>query len=779
MRWAFARLRGRPFRAGLFHDRQYALWLARDRTSFVKRLALRREARALPSRPLVSVLMPVYDIGEEWLRAAIHSVRNQVYDHWELCAVDDASPATHVRPLLERLAREDSRVRLHFLDRNEGISGALRHALAMARGELVGLLDHDDALHPEALLDIVRRFTQEPAPDVVYTDHDFREADGRRHSPFFKPDWSPDLLLSMNYVTHLVVARADLVRSVGGYRPGYDGAEDHDLLLRLSEQTSRIAHVPRPLYSWGRAPLSTAKAPLVKPYAHEAGRRAVEDALVRRGIAGEALESGPGAYRYRVRRRINGEPLVSVVIAPEGDQEAFDRCVASLAGTAWRRHELIVTEPVDADAGRARRLNEGVRSARGEHVLLLRETCAVTDLEWMTALLEHSQRDEVGAAGAKRVSADGRLRHVGLVLGLQGVAGRPFQGFPQDHSTYWGLAHATRNVAAVDASCLMTRRDLFLEGGGFDEGLGGFEDVDYCLRLRNKGLWIVYTPHAILTEHSRAGARAGSPQGVTCLQERWGDALLHDPFYNKNLSIERGDFSLRVKRELPDGGFRHRRFRFRSRFRGAGIEIGALHDPMAVDPGQARVQYVDRLTPAEQVEHYPELGDYTLVTPDVIAPAHEIGAFADRSLDFVIANQLLNQLEDPIAALIEWHRVLAPGGLLFLTVADHRLTFDRERTVVTIDHLVADHRDGGAASRAAHYEEYSRAARGTVGDAAKKDSEDLMVRGYAATFHAFTPGGVRDLLRHMGEAKGCEWQVVVSEEPSGGDDELILLLRRR
>jgi GT2 family glycosyltransferase/SAM-dependent methyltransferase len=779
MRWAIARLRGRPFRTGLFHDRQYALWLARDRASFLKRLALRREARALPRRPLVSVLMPVYDIDEVWLKAAIHSVRSQVYDRWELCAVDDASPATHVRPLLKRLAREDSRVRLLLLDRNEGISGALRHALAMARGEFVGLLDHDDALHPEALLDIVRRFTQEPCPDVVYTDHDFREVDGRRHSPFFKPDWSPDLLLSMNYVTHLVVARADLVRSVDGYRPGYDGAEDHDLLLRLSERTSRIAHIPRPLYSWGRAPASTAAAPLIKPYAHEAGRRAVEDAIARRGIAGEVLDSGPGAYRYRVRRGITGDPLVSVVITPEGDQAAFDRCVASLAVTTWPRRDIVVTKPVNEEADRARRLNEGVRSARGEHVLLLHEACAIMDPEWMTALLEHAQRDDVGAVGAKRVSPDGRLRHVGLVLGLQGVAGRPFEGFPQDHSTYWGLAHATRNVAAVDAACLMTRRNLFLETGGFDEGLGGLEDVDYCLHLRQRGLWIVYTPHAIVQDHSRALARAESPETVARLQERWGDALLRDPFYNPNLSLERGDFSLRLKRGLPDGGFRQRRWRFRGHFRGTGIEIGALHDPMAIDHRQARVRYVDRLTPAEQVEHYPELGDYTLVAPDVIAPAHELGAFAEGSLDFVIANQLLHQLEDPIAALLEWHRVLAPGGLLFLTVPDHRLTFDRGRTVVTLDHLAADHRDGGAANRAAHYEEYSRAARGTVDEAARRDASDLMARGYSATFHAFTPDRVREFVRHTSEASGREWQVVVSDEPSGGDDELILLLQRR
>jgi GT2 family glycosyltransferase/SAM-dependent methyltransferase len=774
-----ARWQGRPDRPPSPAERHYRLWLAHDRTSLARRISLWREARALPYRPLVSLLMPVYDIGERWLRAAVDSVRAQAYPHWELCAVDDASPAAHVRPFLQELAHRDRRVRLQLLDRNEGIGGALRHALGLARGELVGLIDHDDVLHREALLEVVRRFGEERTLDVVYTDHDCRDAGGRRHSPFFKPDWSPDLLLSMNYITHFVVARRERVLEAGGYRPGYDGAEDHDLLLRLSERTSRIGHVARPLYSWGQSPASTSSQPAAKPHAHEAGRRAVQDALTRRGIAGEVLD-GRGPYRYRVRRRIEGRPLVSIVVAPEAGGASLDRCLASLlASTAYAPHEVVVTDPVGPDATRARRWIEGAQSARGAHVVLVRDNCEAVDAAWIEALLEHSQRPEVGAAGARRVTPDGRIKHAGLVLGMQGLAGNIFAGLPDEHPSYWGLAHVIRDVAAVDGFCLMTRRELLLGPGGLDPMLPAFEDVDYCLRRRQQGLSIVYTPYAVLREHAPAAsalADADRDAAAARLRGRWGDVLARDPLYSPHLALDRADCSLRIRRPLPDGGLRRTRWRFRGRFHGEGIEIGALHDPMPVDARRARVRHVDRLTPAEQAEHYPELADRTLVTPDIVAPAHGLATIGAGQLDFVIASQLLPQLEDPIAALVEWHRVLKPDGLLFLAVSDHRRTEDRARAAVTIEHLVQDHQDGGAASRAGHYDEYVRASRPIAGD---RDPRDLMARGYAATFHPFTPDGVRELLRYMDEAMGCEWLVVDGSEPARGGDELLLLLRAR
>lgn len=772
-------------------ERQYGLWLERERIDRRRRRALEHALRGLQRRPLISVLMPVYDVGEAWLREAIGSVRSQIYPHWELCVVDDASPAPHVRPLLQQEARRDPRVHLRLLERNEGIGGALNHALRLATGEFVSLVDHDDVLRPEALLEVALRLDEDPALDVLYSDHDLRSPEGRRESPFFKPDWSPDLLLSMNYVTHFVAMRRELVQRVGGYRSGVDGAEDHDLLLRVSEQTTRIAHIPRPLYSWGRAPASVAATPGIKPYAQEAGRRAIQDALQRRGIDGEVLDGIGGLYRYRVRRRIRSRPLVSILVAANGEAGSLRRCLCALrAATDYSPIEVVVAGPGEAaveaaehearfvpvsGATRAACLDAAARVATGEHIVLFGVRCEPREPSWLEAMLEHSQRADVGAVGAKLVSEAGRIRHAGLVIGLQGVAGPVFAGFPEDHPTYWGLGQVVRDVSAVSGSCLMSRRQLLIGVGGLDGELGCHEDVDFCLRVRERGARVIYTPHAVLRE------RAGPPLGdesaaVRRLRDRWGNAMDTDPFYSPQLTLDRFDCSLRIRRDVIVDGLKPSRRVFRERLRGRGIEIGALHDPMPLTSA-AQVRYVDRLTLAEQVEHYPELAEFTLVPPDLIAAADRLDTIGAGSLDFVIANGLLPQIEDPIAAFVEWHRVLASGGLLFLAIPDHGRTPDRTRPATTIAHLIADHGDGGAASRLGHYEDYSRAARGTAGDHTRRDALELMARGYAAAFHAFSPDRLRELLRHLRDALGKGWDVAAWDEPAE-DDEFLVLLKK-
>lgn len=556
-----------------FLDQQYQAWLEQHRLTPSHVKAIREEIEAFQYRPTISVLMPVFDTPETWLRAAIDSVRLQLYPGWELCVVDDGSTARHIRPVLEEYPMVDDRVRVRLLDQNEGICGASNHALALASGEFVAPADHDDVLAPDALFEVVRCLNRDPGLDFIYTDRDVKEAGGRRIGPFFKPDWSPDLLLSMNYVTHFSTFRRHLVERVGGFRKGFEGAQDYDLVLRVTETTDRIGHIPRPLYSWGQAPASVAFRPGAKPYAHDAGKRALEDALVRRGIRGEVLDGLGAPYRYRVRREIAGHPLVSILIPTKDNARLLRRCIESLERrTAYRDVEILVIDngsedprtlaylrrlrhrvlPFPHPFNFARMNNAGAAQARGDHLLFLNDDTRAIEPGWLDAMLEHSQRREVGAVGAKLLFPNGTIQHAGVVVGIQGKAAHAFWGLPGDHPGYYDLARVIRNCSAVTAACLMTRRAVFEEVGGFDEAFEvAYNDVDLCLRLRERGYLVVYTPYAVLYHHQSASRGPYDPgkdrKHEEFLRERWRHVFERgDPYYNPNLTLERFDFSLRV-----------------------------------------------------------------------------------------------------------------------------------------------------------------------------------------------------------------------------------------
>ncbi len=314
---------------------------------------------------------------------------------------------------------------------NRGISGASNAALELATGEFVAPVDHDDTLAPEALYEVARRLQQEPDLDFLYTDHDMRNVEGRRFGPFFKPDWSPDLILAMNYVTHFAVYRRGLVSAVGGWREGLEGSQDHDLILRVTERTERIGHVRLPLYSWVQAPGSIARVPAAKPYAHAAGMRAIRDAVARRGIDGTVEEAYDALYRYRIRRRVRGEPLVSIVALPGAGgtpSEALARALAER--TRYSRYELL-TSPAGLD--RVQAGNEGAQRAQGEILLFLSTDAAPLAEDWLETMLGHAQRPEVGAVGARLEFKDGSIRHAGYVVGVEPGAVHAFWGFPRDH----------------------------------------------------------------------------------------------------------------------------------------------------------------------------------------------------------------------------------------------------------------------------------------------------------------------------------------------------------
>jgi GT2 family glycosyltransferase len=543
---------------------------------------LRAELDALRHRPVISVLTPVYNTPPDLLHRTVQSVRSQLYPHWQLCLADDASPRADTQKAVEALKGIDPRIRVVRLPVNGGISAATNAALDAGDGEFVALLDHDDELSADALLEVAKAINDAPDADVIYTDEDKLDFEGRHVEPFFKPDWSPEYLRSTMYLGHLVVYRRRIVEDAGRFRSAFDGSQDYDIALRVSERTDRIVHVPRVLYHWRMIPGSAAGNSDAKPWGLQAARRALAD-HVSRLPRRATVEDQPGDGFWRVRYEIEGNPLVSVIIPTDGriaqtatgPRDLPLECVRSIVDkTDWPHYEIVLVDNgrlsaelrayVDAEPrirrvvyesggpfNFAAKVNFSARHARGEHLLLLNDDTEVIAGEWMRAMLEFSQQPEVGAGGARLLFPDGRMQHVGVVLGIGGGACHVFSGHPGQSPGYFGSAWVIRNYSAVTGACCMTRRDVFDALGGFDERFAtDFNDVDYCLRVRGQGLRIVATPFAKLYHFE--GATFGSrehvvnPAEIAALSERWGDVIARDPYYNPNLTRNALDYSLRL-----------------------------------------------------------------------------------------------------------------------------------------------------------------------------------------------------------------------------------------
>lgn len=540
-------------------------WLRRHALTAERLEAWRVEAGALPWRPLISLVVPVHNVAAVWLCRAIESVLGQVYDRWELCLVNDASTLPHVAPILEEYAGKDPRIRVKHLPVNQGIAGASNEGLAMATGEFLGFLDHDDELPPHALYRVASHLNLAPDLDLLYTDEDKIDANGRRFAPFFKPDWSPDLLRSMNYICHLTVIRAGLLRELGGFRPGFEGSQDYDLVLRATERTARIAHIPDVLYHWRALPLSAAANVEAKPHAFRAAVRALTESIARLGREGRVEMTA--LSRYVVRYRIKGSPLVSIIIPMRDRAELTHRCLTSVESrTAYRPYEILLidnesTETASLDflerMGQRHRVlryarpfnfsainNFGAEHAHGDYLVFLNNDTEVRSGEWLGAMLEHAQWPEVGAVGAKLLYPDGRIQHAGVfIIGTPtAVAGHAFKFSPAGDSGYMGFIDAVRNCSAVTAACMMVRREVFEAVGGFDEAFRvAFGDVDFCLRLRERGYLIVYTPLATLYHHESASrGTMHPPEDDRLFRDRWRRFFEggRDPYWNPHLSVE-------------------------------------------------------------------------------------------------------------------------------------------------------------------------------------------------------------------------------------------------
>jgi GT2 family glycosyltransferase len=560
----------KPYIGFMWRSDPYQLWLACNEPKPEDLKFYHHESQSFPYRPKISIITPVWNTDKRWLELAVNSVINQAYDNWELCLVDDASSQPHVKRILTDYAAKDDRIRVKFLTENLGIAGASNQAIALAGGEFVGFLDHDDELRPDALYEVVKLLNQDRSLDLIYTDEDRIDAHENRTQAFFKPDWSPDLLMSMNYIGHFTVVSKDIIDNLGGFCSGLDGSQDYDLVLRVTEKSHKIAHISRPLYSWRIIPSSAAASFGAKPYACDAAIKALSDSLERRGISGQIIQFTPG--RYRVKYAITNEPLVSIIIPTKDSYKKLARCINSIEQkTTYKNYELIIIDHDSQDprtisylstlrhkvikyTGKfnfSRMNNLGAGAAGGEHIVFLNDDTEVIEPGWLAAMLEHSQRREIGMVGAlllypRGSQFSGKIQHAGAILGM-GVAGHAFKHTAASHFDYLSLHRVIRNCSAVTAACAMLRKDLFREMGGFSESLPvAFNDVDLCLRLRAKGYLITYTPFSVLY-HDEGGTRGFShpAEDETNMLSRWADVISKgDPYYNRNLTLMREDFSL-------------------------------------------------------------------------------------------------------------------------------------------------------------------------------------------------------------------------------------------
>lgn len=558
----------------------YAYWIRcydRLQQDDVKRI--REQIAQFHYSPLISVLLPVYNSNLRWLRRAITSVQQQLYPRWELCIVDDASTNRKLWPFLQTCARRDRRIKVMRRTENGHISAASNDALRLASGEFVALLDHDDELVPTALYLVTRALNRNRGLQLLYSDEDKLDAHNRRCEPYFKSDWNPELFLAQNFISHLSVYRIDLVRRIGGFRVGFEGSQDYDLTLRCIEQIrpEQIEHLPWVLYHWRTGDQSTASCATAKPYAQEAARRAVQEHLGRRGIAGTVVPS-LGVYLQTKYALPTDRPLVSIVIPTRNHVSSLQKCLSSVFNkTDYWSYEVIVldngsddvetlefleelkkrehvrVERIEGAFNYSRLNNRGVELSLGSLIALLNDDVEVINDDWLSEMVSRAMQPEVAMVGARLWYPNGIVQHAGVILGAGGIAGHAHVGLRRDQPGYFARAHLAQNVSAVTAACALVRREAYMQIGGFDENLAvTFNDVDFCLRLRAAGYWIVWSPHAELIHHESAsrGLDNSAPKQIRFLSEvdymksKWGHILERDPFYNPNLSLGENLFTL-------------------------------------------------------------------------------------------------------------------------------------------------------------------------------------------------------------------------------------------
>ena len=565
---------------GLDNDYDYGEWYELTKPS-EEELERQRNTH-FDYEPRLSIVIPVYKTPERYLQEMLDSIVNQTYSKWEVCIADGSPRGESRERLIKRYADRDTRFKYVILGENKGISGNTNAAMDMAQGDFLVLADHDDTLTPDALFECVKAMNEDPLYDVIYSDEDKLDMDGQAlFDPHFKPDFNPDLLTSVNYICHLFVVNRNLVEVIGGFRQEFDGAQDYDFIFRCTEQARKVHHIPKVLYHWRCHMNSTASNPESKMYAFEAGARVIKAHYDRMGIAVDSVEKGVDYGIYHTRFHLDEEPLVSVIIPNKDHRADLDLCLTSLLdkGT-YRNLEVIVvennsTEPETFDSYEELQEkrknvrvvtwkrefnfsainNYGVTFAHGEYLLFLNNDVEVIEPDVIREMLGYARRDDVGIVGARLLYQDDTIQHAGVVIGFGGIAGHTFIGLHQAENSYFHRAMCAQDYSAVTAACMMSKRSLFDQVGGFREELAvAFNDIDYCLKIRSLGKKVVYNPYALLYHYeSKSRGLEDTPEKVERFNREvarfigyWPEIVINgDPYYNPNLTLRKSNFALR------------------------------------------------------------------------------------------------------------------------------------------------------------------------------------------------------------------------------------------
>ncbi|WP_444921192.1 glycosyltransferase [Microbulbifer sp. CnH-101-G] len=560
----------------------YTEWIDKVETKKLASLANAIDIINISEKPLISIILPTFNSNIDLLKECIESVIRQGYGKWQLCIADDASQKTKVKACLEKYQLKDNRIKVEYRKNNGHISAASNSAFSLVEGDYTAFLDHDDVLAPHALQRIVEAISKNPKALLFYSDEDKIDEQGERFDPHLKPGWNPDLLLSQNYICHLTVIKTSLVNRVGGYRLGVEGSQDHDLLIRCMPYLdhSNVVHIPEILYHWRAISGSTAHESSAKDYAATAGLKAVNDYLEREGLQASA-ELGIAPNSYRVRWAIPQKPpLVSLLIPTRDGIEILKPCVESiLSKTNYSNFEILILDNQSRCKDTLNFLekicssdprvsvhnwdhpfnysainNYGVRLANGEVIGLINNDIEPINVLWLTEMVSHALRPEIGCVGAKLYYPNDTVQHAGVILGIGGVAGHSHKYFSRNEYGYFSRLHLVQNLSAVTAACLLLRKEVFEQVGGLDEEnlAVAFNDVDLCLKVREAGYRNLWTPYAELYHHesvsrgadNTVSKRRRAQREAEYMRSRWGEQLDSDPAYNPNLTLVHEDFSL-------------------------------------------------------------------------------------------------------------------------------------------------------------------------------------------------------------------------------------------
>ena len=533
----------------------------------------------LPHQPKISVCVPVYNVDIDYLQPCVESVINQSYSNWELCLCDDASTRADTRGYLKSLENTNPNIKVIWSETNGNISAASNLAIAAATGEYICLLDHDDLLHADALLEVTKAINANAGVDILYSDEDKLDQDGFRVEPYYKPQYSPQLLLANNYICHIIVIKKSLGDQIGWFRLGYEGAQDHDLILRLTEQSTHVVHIPKVLYHWRKIEGSTALSHGEKSYANKAGVETIKSYLKRNNIKGK-VKGGAWAGAYRIKYKLHDTPKIAIVIPFKDQVKYLKTCLSSIfQKTGYSNFEIILVdnnsekqETADflekyhfvenvrllkyADAFNYSKINNwAIEQTDAEVILLLNNDIKVISKDWLTTMYSYLQQSQVGAVGAQLLYDDMTSQHSGVITGIGGVAGHAFKGLDSRVYHYY-LDGLPRNVSGCTAACLMVKKGVWAEVNGLNEEdlTVAFNDVDFCLKIRAAGHQILYLPEVQLYHfESKSRGYEDTPEKVarfkleeSYMKETWGETLTSDPFYSPNLTLLRQDYGLNM-----------------------------------------------------------------------------------------------------------------------------------------------------------------------------------------------------------------------------------------